>query len=308
MTLITTIPAFEVQQIGGRIGAEISGLDLSRPLPEETVDQLKQALYHHKALFFRGQHLDDDGQQRFVRHFGPLTRAHPTLPPGGDQPNVLVVSGPEGTRSNNWHTDVTFLVTPPQLTTLRAIAVPPYGGETVIANEEAAYADLPEPLRILADHLWAVHTNDYDYVQASPSAGADDGVIARRRAQFVSRTWETAHPVVRVHPETGERSLFIGGFAQRLVGLSRGESRDILRLLQAYVLRPENQVRWRWEVGDLVLFDNRNTQHYAPDDYGTELRELRRVTAAGPLPVGVDGRTSWIVSGDDGAHYTPAPD
>ncbi len=150
--------------------------------------------------------------------------------------------------------------------------------------------------------------NDYDYVQAPRSPAADDGVVARRRAQFVSRTWETAHPVVRVHPETGERSLFIGGFAQRLVGLSRGESRDILRLLQAYVFRPENQVRCHWQAGDLVLFDNRNTQHDAPDDYGTERRELRRVTAAGPLPVGVDGRTSWIVSGDDGTHYTPAPD
>jgi taurine dioxygenase len=174
----------------------------------------------------------------------------------------------------------------------------------VIANEETAYLDLPEPLRALADTLWAVHTNDYDYVVSRPT---NDAVIAHR-ARFTSRRWESAHPVVRVHPETGRRSLFIGGFAQRIVGLSQGESRDVLRLLQAYVLRPENQVRWHWQPGDLVLIDNRCTQHYAPDDYGDLPRELRRVTAAGEAAVGIDGGHSYIVSGDDAAHYTPAPD
>jgi hypothetical protein len=111
--------------------------------------------------------------------------------------------------------------------------------------------------------------------------------------------------VVRVHPETGERGPFIGGFAQRLVGLSNTGSRDILRLLQAYVTRPENTVRWHWAPGDLVIFDNRSTQHYTPDDYGDLPRTLHRVTVAGDIPVGVDGKRSYQISGDNAAHYTP---
>lgn len=112
--------------------------------------------------------------------------------------------------------------------------------------------------------------------------------------------------MVRVHPESGERGLFIGGFAQSLVGLSPSESRDILRILQSYVTRPENVVRWTWAPGDLVLFDNRSTQHYAPDDYGDLPRLLHRVTVAGDVPVGVDGGLSRVVEGDEAAHYTPA--
>ncbi len=112
--------------------------------------------------------------------------------------------------------------------------------------------------------------------------------------------------MVREHPDSGERGLFIGGFAQRMIGLSGTESRDILRLLQAYVTRPENTVRWHWAVGDLVLFDNRITQHYAPDDYGDQPRTLHRVTVAGDVPLGVNGQHSYLISGDEATHYTPA--
>ena len=178
--------------------------------------------------------------------------------------------------------------------------VPPYGGNTLIANAAAAYRDLPEPLRELADRLWAVHTNDYDYAEPKTRKAAE------HRRQFVSRKYRTAHPVVRVHPETGERGLFIGGFAQSIVGLGNSESRDILRLLQAYVTRPENIVRVVWSPGDLVVFDNRITQHYAPDDYGDLPRRLHRVTVAGDVPAGIDGRQSHVVEGDEAAHYTPA--
>jgi alpha-ketoglutarate-dependent sulfate ester dioxygenase len=156
------------------------------------------------------------------------------------------------------------VLSPPQLTTLRSIVIPPYGGETLIANSAAAYRDLPESLRRFADTLWAIHTNDYDY--AVPEESLDDDERSRRE-EFVSIRYQTAHPVVRVHPLTGERGLYIGGFAQRIVGLSNTESRDLLRLLQAYVTRPENIVRWRWSPGQLVLFDNRITQHYAIDNY-----------------------------------------
>ncbi|QKG20346.1 TauD/TfdA dioxygenase family protein [Actinomadura verrucosospora] len=288
----------EFRRIGGRIGAEYTGTD-PNDLPFEEVND---ALLAHKVLVFRGAGLDDEGQLRFAARFGELTRAHPTVPSVDGQPDILPVNGEEGIRSNNWHTDVTFVRTPPKLSTLRALVVPPYGGNTLIANSAAAYRDLPEQLRDFADRLWAVHTNDYDY--AVPRSNTEKALEYRK--VFTARRYRTAHPVVRVHPETGERGLFIGGFAQEIVGLSGTESRDILRLLQRYVTRPENIVRVAWNPGDLVLFDNRITQHYAPDDYGDLPRVLHRVTVAGDAPVGVDGESSRILEGDDAGHYTPA--
>lgn len=289
----------EIRRIGGRIGAEIHGVDLADDLTPETVAGIGRALLEHKALVFRDQHLDDAGQLRFASLFGELTTAHPTVPSVDGQPHILPVDGDEGIRANHWHTDVTFVRTPPKASTLRALVVPPYGGNTLIANTAAAYRDLPGPLRELADRLWAVHTNAYDYAEP----GNDKAAEHRRR--FVSRRYRTAHPVVRVHPESGERGLFIGGFAQSLEGFGPAESRDLLRVLQSYVVRPENVVRIVWSPGDVVLFDNRVTQHYAPDDYGDLPRLLHRVTVAGDVPVGVDGGHSRAVEGDDAAHYTP---
>jgi taurine dioxygenase len=212
---------------------------------------------------------------------------------------VLPVDSERG-RANHWHTDVTFVLNPPQASTLRSITIPPYGGETLIASSAAAYRDLPEPLRTLADTLWAEHTNDYDY--AVPDEEIDTERAAQR-AQFTSIKFRTVHPVVRVHPLTGERGLFIGGFAQRIVGLSTGESRKILDILQAYVTRPENILRWRWSPNQLVLFDNRITQHYAIDNYDDQPRRLNRVTVAGDIPVGIEGKESYAIEGD-ASHYT----
>ncbi|CAM5673858.1 Alpha-ketoglutarate-dependent sulfate ester dioxygenase [Streptomyces alboniger] len=297
---MTTSTGFDIRRIGGRIGAEIHGVDLSAELEPAIVTEINSALLAHKALVFRDQHLDDAGQLRFASLFGALTTAHPTVPSVEGQPEILPVDGDEGIRANNWHTDVTFVRTPPKASTLRSIVVPPYGGNTLIANSAAAYRDLPDALRDLADRLWAVHTNDHDY--AAPKSEK----AAEHRRRFVSRKYRTAHPVVRVHPETGERGLFIGGFAQSIVGLSSSESRDLLRILQAYVTRPENIVRVVWSPGDLVLFDNRITQHYAPDDYGDLPRLLHRVTVAGDAPAGIDGTLSRVIEGDEAAHYTPA--
>jgi taurine dioxygenase len=297
---MTTGTGFDIRRIGGRIGAEILGVDLSREPDPALFAEINGALLEHKALVFRGQHLDDAAQLRFASLFGELTTAHPTVPSVDGQPQILPVDGEEGIRANHWHTDVTFVRTPPKVSTLRAIVVPPFGGNTLIANSQAAYRDLPDPLRELADRLWAVHTNDYDY------AAPKNDKAAEHRKRFVSRRYRTAHPVVRVHPETGERGLFIGGFAQSLIGLSPSESRDLLRIFQAYVTRPENIVRVAWQPGDLVVFDNRATQHYAPDDYGDLPRLLHRVTVAGDAPVGVDGEHSRVLEGDDAAHYTPA--
>ncbi|WP_406352255.1 TauD/TfdA dioxygenase family protein [Streptomyces sp. NBC_00658] len=289
----------EIRKVTAKIGAQISGIDIAKPLDDETIAAVRAALNEHKALVFDAEGLDDEGQQAFARQFGDLTTAHPTVPAVDGAPNVLPVDSERG-RANHWHTDVTFVLNPPQASTLRSITIPPYGGETLIANSAAAYRDLPEPLRRLADNLWAEHTNDYDY--AVPDEEIDEEQ-AEQRAQFTSIKFRTAHPVVRVHPLTGERGLFIGGFAQRIIGLSVGESRKILDILQAYVTRPENILRWRWSPNQLVLFDNRITQHYAIDNYDGQPRRLHRVTVAGDVPVGIEDKESYSIAGD-ASHYT----
>jgi taurine dioxygenase len=290
-----------VRKLTARIGAEVTGLDLGTDLGAGTVSQIRAALNEHKALVFRGVELDDAGQQRFANYFGELTKAHPTVRSVDGQPNILPVDSEDGGRANNWHTDVTFVVNPPQASTLRSITLPPYGGETLLANTAGAYRDLPEVLRNFADTLWAVHTNDYDY--AVP-ANLEQRNSSDRRAEFTRIKFQTVHPVVRAHPLTGEQGLFIGGFAQRLVGLSNTESRDIIRLLQAYVTRPENVLRVKWQPNQLVLFDNRITQHYAIDNYDDQARRLNRVTVAGDIPAGVNGERSYSIEGDASSYST----
>lgn len=300
MTTVTETK-LEFAKLGSRIGAEIRGLDLSGDLSPDTVAQIREALNVHKALVFRDANvLTDEDQVRFASRFGPLTNAHPTVASVAGKPAVLPVDSENGS-ANNWHTDVTFVVNPPQASTLRSITLPAYGGETLIASSAGAYRDLPDELRNFADTLWAIHTNDYDY---SRPKNLEHANAEERRKEFTRIVFETAHPVVRVHPLTGERGLFIGGFAQRLriVGLSNTESKDILRILQAYITRPENVVRVNWEPNQLVLFDNRITQHYAPDNYDHQPRKLNRVTIAGDVPVGVDGRSSTSIKGDSSTY------
>jgi taurine dioxygenase len=298
MALTTPTPVdLDVRKVTANIGAEVVGLDISAELDDGTVAALRAALNEHKALVFRDANLDDAGQQRFARSFGELTGAHPTVASKAGEPNVLPVYSERG-RANHWHTDVTFVVSPPQLSTLRSIVIPPYGGETLIASSAAAYQALPDSLRRFADTLRAVHSNKYDY--AVPDL--DEEALQRRKV-FTSIEFETVHPVVRVHPVSGERGLFIGGFARRIQGLSEDESREILRILQSYVARPEHVLRWRWSPNELVLFDNRITQHYAIDNYDGLERRLHRVTVAGDIPAGIDGQRSYSLKGD-ASHYT----
>ena len=154
----------------------------------------------------------------------------------------------------------------------------------------SAYRDLPSELRDLADRLWAVHSNEYDYAARRPTASEEES--RRYRDTFTSTLYETEHPVVHVHPETGERSLLLGHFVKRLVGLSSTDSAHLFALLQSHVIAPENTVRWRWAIGDVAIWDNRATQHYAVNDYGDQHRVVRRVTLDGLVPVSVDGRRS----------------
>ncbi|WP_406335564.1 TauD/TfdA dioxygenase family protein [Streptomyces sp. NBC_00203] len=287
-----------IRKLTGRIGAVVEGVDFTAPPDDPTVTALRHALNEHKAIVFDSVHLDNAGQERVAGWFGELTTAHPNVPAADGTTNVLAVDS-ESSKSNVWHTDVTFVLNPPQLTTLRPLVTTPYGGETLIANAAAAYRDLPDPLRALADSLRVVHTNQYDYARTS----ATTALREEYDRAFVSTPYEAEHPVVRVHPLTGERGLFLGGFAKRIVGLSSSESADLLRIFQSYVTRPENILRWTWSPGQLLIFDNRITQHYAVDNYDDHPRRLNRVTVAGDVPVGVDGRSSEQLVGD-ASHYT----
>ncbi|MFF0201254.1 TauD/TfdA dioxygenase family protein [Streptomyces sp. NPDC005017] len=287
-----------IRKLTGRIGAVVEGIDLTASPGLSTVTALRDALNEHKAIVFDDVNLDNAGQERVAGWFGELTTAHPNVPAADGTTNVLAVDS-ESSKANEWHTDVTFVVNPPQLTTLRSIVTTPYGGETLIANAAAAYRDLPEALRSLADSLRVVHTNQYDY--ARPAATTPERQEYDRI--FTSTPYEAEHPVVRVHPLTGERGLFIGGFVKRIVGLPSSDSADLLRILQSYVTRPENVLRWAWSPNQLLIFDNRITQHYGVDNYDDHPRRLNRVTVAGEVPTGVDGRPSEQLVGD-ASHYS----
>jgi alpha-ketoglutarate-dependent taurine dioxygenase len=292
---------FDVLQLAGRIGAEIVGLDLSAPLADGVIADVRKALVRHKVIFFRDQKLDADAHVAFARRFGPLTTAHPTVPALQNNAHILDLDyGRSAARANVWHTDVTFVERPPFGSVLRALVIPPYVGDTLWSNTAAAYQDLPAPLRALADQLTAVHSNAYDY--AVTSQLPED--VKAYRAVFESTVYETVHPLVHVHPESGERALLIGGFVRQIRDLSVTESADLLRSLQAHVTRPENTVRWRWRVGDVAFWDNRATQHYAIADYGTQPRHVQRVTIAGDVPVSISGQKSRALKGD-ASKYSP---
>jgi alpha-ketoglutarate-dependent sulfate ester dioxygenase len=302
--------ALTVERLSGEIGAELSGVDLRTRPPDETIAAVRAALVAHKVVFFRDQHLDYETQVAFARRFGTVTLGHPTLKSPDGKPLLEEIDSAHGSRANHWHTDVTFVERPPAFTFLRAVVIPPVGGDTVWANMATAYDSLPADLRTLADGLRIVHTNTHDYASVYDPIGAGrDGEDDTRRAhrrQFLSTVFEAEHPAVRVHPESGERTLMLGGFAQTVAGLTPQASRDLIRILQDYATRHEHTVRWRWRVGDLAIWDNRATQHYAIFDYGDAHRRGERVTVAGPVPVGVDGRPSRQITGDATAYYEGA--
>jgi taurine dioxygenase len=291
----------EIRKIGGAIGAEIDAIDI-RYMSEDDAEDVWAALLEHKVIVFRKQSITDADHLAFASRFGQLTLAAPTIPSLAGQPNILRVASSDSFRGDTWHTDCSFLRTPPKASTLRSLVAPPYGGDTLIANAGAAYRSLPEQLREFADRLWVEHTNNIE-ARLMRTVSAKDAEAYRE--VFTATSWRTAHPMVRVHPESGEPGLFIGHFADRIVGLTPSESRTILDIFQSYVTRPENVFRWRWAVGDLLMLDNRITQHYAPDDYAPHHRRLHRVTLAGDVPAGLDGRESYLLEGDDASHYTP---
>ncbi len=282
----------KITPLGGVIGAQISGVNLQEKLDEDTVCSIRTALLTHRVIFFRDQSgMSPTDQVNFAKHFGELTPAHPLV--GGldeDHPEVLVLDSSNftlgvgkkgnGTSYNNaWHTDVTFAPNPPLATVLRANQLPSRGGDTLWADLTDAYNTLSEPIKNLLDGLVAVHHTGNTFSALRDGAGSDK----------LTSLEPVRHPVVRVHPETMEKCLFVNPtFTSHIEGLSKGESDALLNFLYIHSIVPERVIRWSWREGDVVMWDNRNTTHYAAADY-KERRVMHRVTIRGDRPVGPNG-------------------
>lgn len=283
----------DIIPVAGRIGAEIQGINLADELSDEAVAAIRAALNHHKVIFFRGQHNFSDAEhERLAERFGKPV-AHPTVPVAEGSRYLLELDSREGYAASTWHTDVTFLDSYPAISILRSINAPAAGGDTLWANTASAYDNLPTPLKSLVDDLWAVHSNDYDY---SEIFHKNTELAKERRKEFTSTLYETHHPVVHIHPETQERNLLIGHFVKNFIGLNQRDSHDLIRILQEHITRPENTVRWRWQAGDVAIWDNRATQHRAIADFGTQRRTLRRATIAGTPTVAINGKQGKTIS------------
>jgi len=290
-----------VSRVGGVIGAVVEGVRANGDAGAAALAELRAALLRHKVVFLRDQDgLTDDDQRAFGRLLGPLTKPHPTV--AGDGVAILPIDS-EQQKANSWHTDVTFVDRVPSISVLRALVLPPYGGTTVWANTAAAYTRLHPALKALVNNLRAVHTNLFDYAADRPQIGGIDVKEQDYRDQFRNLEFETEHPVVRIHPETGEPTLLLGHFVKSFTGLSSVDSAELFTLLQRHVTRLENTVRWTWRDGDIAIWDNRATQHYAVADYDDEPRLLHRITVAGSVPVGINGDTAVVRKGD-ASHYS----
>ena len=280
--------SIQISAVTGRIGAQVSGIRLSADLDADLVAQINQALLEYKVLFFRGQHhLDDLQQEQFSALLGSPVK-HPTVPASNGTDYVFELDSVNGQRVNSWHTDVTFLDAYPKISILRGVVIPEKGGDTTWANTETAYDDLPDALKHFAEELTAIHSNQFDYVV--PKADVSSEALDAFRKVFSAVKYETEHPVVIIHPETGKKSLLLGHFFKTFVGYDPIESQQIFSLLQRKVVRPENTVRWKWQAGDVVIWDNRSTQHYAVNDYGQQRRIVHRVTLAGEVTEGLHGK------------------
>ncbi|MDD0976722.1 taurine dioxygenase [Pseudomonas fontis] len=265
------------------LGAQISGVDLSREISQEARDAIEQALLKHQVLFFREQPLNPQQQANFAARFGDL-HIHPIYPNVPETPQVLVLdTAVTDVRDNAiWHTDVTFLPTPALGAVLSAKQLPAYGGDTLWASGIAAYEALSAPMQQLLDGLTATH----DFTKSFPLErfGSTPQDLQRWEATRRSNP-PLSHPVIRTHPVSRRKSLFVNeGFTTRINELGEAESEAILKLLFAHATRPEFTLRWRWQENDVAFWDNRVTQHYAVDDYRPQRRVMHRATILGDAP------------------------
>jgi taurine dioxygenase len=302
MATVEQSVGLEISPSAGYIGAEIGGVDLSRPLSDEVTAELRAALLKYKVIFFRDQRVGHAEHVAFARRFGRVTPAHPheDNPPEGF-PELLPIDSRRyeqrlGRRRTSydaaWHTDVTALVNPPAASILRADILPPYGVDTAFTNLVAAYENLPEALRDFVDTLDAKHAFS---ISAKPGSHYERKIRETNLVAF--------HPVVRLHPETGERALFVSpsftNGPREIRGFGPRQSERLLELLWEEATRPEYQLRFRWTSGSIAFWDNRSTAHLAVGDAGHlgHDRVLYRATIEGDVPKGVDGRESELVSG-----------
>jgi taurine dioxygenase len=275
--------ALTVQPVSGALGAELRGLDLEA-ITDEGFAALKQALLDHLVIFLPDQHLSPDGHRSLGRRFGEI-EIHPFIPKlSDDYPEIVVLDGDQGGRADVWHTDVTWGMSPPIASILHMVKCPSRGGDTMFTNQYLVYESLSAPIRELVEGLTAVHT----------------------AAGFGHPETQAEHPVVRVHPETRRRSLYVNRqFTSHFPQLRRSESDALLSFLFSFSEQPMFSCRYRWHPGGVGIWDNRCTQHYAVNDYD-ESRVIQRVTVLGDHPEGGEPRwPNWQPAHFSAAEATP---
>lgn len=276
-----------VEAHSGALGAEITGVDLTKPLEDDVFAEIHRAFLDYLVLFFRDQRLTPETQKAFGRRFGALN-IHPFVEPLSGHPEIIAIVKEKEDTANfggGWHSDVSFMENPALGSALYALEVPSHGGDTLFANQYLAYETLSDGMKKMLDGLTALHSPSSQYAPG----GESDKNNAKRGSMTVAVTQEalgtTEHPVVRTHPETGRKGLYVNAaFTQKFKGMTRRESRPILKFLFDHATREDFTCRFRWTAHTLAFWDNRCTQHYALNDYQGERREMHRVTINGDRP------------------------
>jgi taurine dioxygenase len=273
---------FEIRPLAGALGAEIAGVDLSEELDSDTVAAIRAAWLEHLVIFFRGQSLSPGRFLAFARRFGEVIE-YPFIKGIEGFPEITPVVKLERERVNFgglWHSDTTYLERPPMATMLIARKVPPFGGDTLFANMYLAYETLSAGMQRLLDGLVAVNSSAKADVTKTREDRIRDGARSDAKREYIAE-----HPVVRTHPETGRKALYVnGGHTVRFKDMTEEESAPLLQYLFAHQQRPEFTCRFRWDVGSIALWDNRCTQHNPINDYHGYRRVMHRVTLAGDTP------------------------
>ena len=281
-----------VTPVAGALGVEVAGVDLAGPPADRALAEIGRAFTDHLVLFFRGQDLTPERQLAFAARLGPLCRV-PYIAPHPDHPDIIAVLKEADERDistfgGTWHTDFSFLERPPAATLLYAIDVPTLGGDTLWPNMYAAYEALSGGMRAMLDGLVAVHTGAPHGAANAPPPDLRVSRSIRMTRGDPNADAETEHPVVRVHPDSGRRALFVNPvYVTRFAGMTAAESRPLLDFLCDHATHPEFTCRLSWENGALAMWDNRCTQYLAINDYDGSRRLLHRATIAGERPFGV---------------------
>jgi taurine dioxygenase len=277
----------EIQPFAASLGADVLGADLSKPLSGRDFRAIHDAFLEHHVLAIRGQALDRAAQLAFARRFGE-PEVHPIVEGTEEHPDVIRVFKPAGSAASfgvGWHSDNTFFESPSLGTVLYGEIIPPVGGDTLYASMEAAWEGLSAPMQARLDGLRGIHSarRAYDPELVGREKYEGDGPLTYRYSDAVKAT--VTHPLVRTHPETGRKSLFVNPmFTTAIEGFARAESQALLALLFEHAVQPEYTCRLRWEPGTVAMWDNRCVQHYAMDDYREHDRLMWRVTLAGDRP------------------------